>query len=43
MGITVLVEIMPSGHIVKTPKVNPYSPREEKENRQRYSAEALVS
>ncbi|KAM0425052.1 hypothetical protein ACHAPT_009611 [Fusarium lateritium] len=42
MGRTALVELLPSGHIAKTPKPNPYWPVEERENRQDMEHEASI-
>ena len=42
IGKTAFVELLPSGHVVKTPKMNPYSPSTEEENRQDMEREALV-
>lgn len=42
MGRTAFVELLPSGHVVKTPKINPYYPDKEKENRQSMEREASI-
>lgn len=34
MGSSALVEQLPSGHIIKTPKMKPYLPRKRRESRQ---------
>ncbi|KAI1499571.1 kinase-like protein [Biscogniauxia marginata] len=42
MGRTAFVELLPSGHVAKTPKMNPYYPDKEKENRQSMEREASI-
>ncbi|KAG7144087.1 serine/threonine-protein kinase like [Verticillium longisporum] len=42
MRRTAFVELLPSGHVSKTPKLNPYCPEKEKENRQCMEREALI-
>ncbi|KJZ69933.1 hypothetical protein HIM_10671 [Hirsutella minnesotensis 3608] len=39
---TAHIELLPSGHIVKYPKSNPYYPKEEEDNRERIRSEAAV-
>lgn len=34
VGSIAVVELLPSDHTIKSPKINPYSPREEEESRQ---------
>jgi tRNA A-37 threonylcarbamoyl transferase component Bud32 len=41
-GGTAFVEQLPSGHIIKTPKTNPYYPREEEDHRRNMRVEAEI-
>lgn len=42
VGGSAFVELLPSGHIAKTPKVNPYYPERERQNHQSMQQEALI-